>query len=153
MQSNKFTNILLIIIGVLLAVLIGLLFIMNTSSKPATEAVVNTSAQNTQNTQNTQDTQTQEALFAAELAKPVNFGTHYRMVEVSCGSGCSSFYAIDKNSGSVFKAPFTYGVSDAVNVKYTAESDLVTVQMASGATKYYVIHPTDGFQIPDGARY
>ncbi len=179
MNSPRLTNILLIIIGVLLAVAIFVFYQMwedthvkvyepvslNTPQNEESnqqQQVVPITTTPTNNTQTSNSGQVQLDLstefarnfktrLTTALNSPPNYGEHYVMVEIGCGSSCISYAAVDKKTGKVFSAPFMY--DDGYSIEYTLASDLVTIKDTKGKITYYVLDPTDGFQKPDGMRY
>jgi len=176
MNSPRLTNILLTIIGILLAVVVYV-FYQNWQATHITQydyertdsrgqqnpqqvvPVTTTPINNMQGSNSGQvqlDLSTEFARnfktrLAAALNSPANYWQHHVMVEIGCGSSCMTYAAVDKDTGKVYSAPFKY--DDGYEITYGLESDLVVVKDAQGRVTYYVLDPTDGFQIPDGMRY
>lgn len=46
---------------------------------------------------------TYKTLFTKEFSEQANFQGHFRIVAVGCGTECMSLYALDKNTGKVYK--------------------------------------------------
>lgn len=46
-----------------------------------------------------------KTVLTESFKKPANFGVHYVVAEIGCGTGCFTFIVIDKNTGKVYPAP------------------------------------------------
>lgn len=53
-----------------------------------------------------------KTLFTSEFSKPANFSGNFRVVEAGCGSGCMYLFALDKNTGKVYKINSPQGETD-----------------------------------------
>ncbi len=179
MESNKVTNIVLVIIGLLLA---GILIALLTANKyrsyegafdniPPAEYPAQTQGINQQGTQqpsqnpnqgtvpnqpastgsvtldmSSEYAQTYKTLFTTELTKPANFAGHYRVVEVGCGSGCTHFYVLDKNTGKVMKVPTQYmdadegGPKEVTNFYYSADSGVLVISTTTFQYRYQLVN-------------
>lgn len=40
--------------------------------------------------------------FSSEFAQPANYDGHFRVVDIGCGAGCFTLYALDKNTGKTY---------------------------------------------------
>jgi hypothetical protein len=71
-----------------------------------------------------------KTLLTEGFSKPANFNKTMRVVEIGCGSGCSSFAVVDKATGQVYEVPIgnDYGsFGGQVPTQYTVNSDVITI--------------------------
>ncbi len=135
MNSPKLTNILLIIIGILLAIAIFVFyqsweqshvtsrdydrtdFRDQQNPQPFNQqqgAPVTTTSTNTTQVSNpgqvqldlsSNIAQTYKTILSKALTQPANFNGHYVITTVGCGSGCMHYIGVDKNTGQAFDGP------------------------------------------------
>lgn len=156
MQSNKFTNILLGVIGLLLAIIA---FFLYTQSQSKVKVNVNSINENTpllqeganqDNLHSKEDAQTHtqpqiqgavtldlstntaqmyKTLLTAALKEPANFNGRYRIVGIGCGTGCMNAVMVDIATGKVFdNLPFQ-AYSDypfPKSVEYSVNSNIIS---------------------------
>lgn len=71
-----------------------------------------------------------KTLLTEGFSKPANFNKTMRVIEIGCGSGCSSFAVVDKTTGQVYEVPAgnDYGSLDGqVPIQYTVDGDVITI--------------------------
>lgn len=134
MQNNSKLNTVLLVILIMLVLGIGILFLSRNKAgeqygkdetpSPSGYTQTNTNQNgpdyfpngnpadndNTQGSKVTLDmsspyAKTYTTLLTQALNQPANFDGHYTVAEIGCGSGCSAYYVLDKNTGKVYKVP------------------------------------------------
>jgi hypothetical protein len=79
---------------------------------------------------------TSKGLIAGEVAKGPNFNGHYRIIDWSCGTMCTSVLIVDVKNGEIIYAPFTEDWKDSgdrpdfrpwKDLNYHANSSLMVV--------------------------
>lgn len=76
------------------------------------------------------------ALFLEEYSKPANFEGHFRIVNISCGDSCLILYALDKNTGKVYRVTSADSNGGAGVEGYAINGDRINVWWMSGYASY-----------------
>lgn len=85
----------------------------------------------------TEFARTYKTILSKELGEPVNFGNHYRIALIGCGSGCGYHKLLDKNTGKVYDTPADNDLSLYRNIEFSAGSSDFKIYYINGKTEIY----------------
>jgi hypothetical protein len=68
------------------------------------------------------------------VARGINFGGHYSIITIGCGTDCSSTIVVDDQSGAIFDFPLGGEVYYALNLAYRPDSLLIVAQWQDNLT-------------------
>ncbi len=80
--------------------------------------------------------QANKEVFVNEFAKEANYEGHFRVFDVACGEECYAVYAVDKNSGKVYR------VGQKTDSHSVIDNDKITLSAGAGA-KFIFIYNID----------
>lgn len=84
-----------------------------------------------------------QTVLSAELKKPANFGGHYRMALVGCGSACGTHKLLDKNTGKVYDTPVSEDLLLYASVDFSVNSPDLILRYADGRSEIYRFNGTE----------
>lgn len=76
-----------------------------------------------------------KTLFSTEFSKPVNFDGRFRVVAAGCGTSCMYLFALDKNTGKVYKV----GDNDPF-AEYSIIENKISAKDQNGKTFMYTFN-------------